>query len=483
LIRDLEHARQALAGKRSAKPSKLWSIAAAAAVLAILIGAGFYFLRARQAAQSPAAVSTSAPSGAPENVGDLQTRYEAARRLLIEGKYDAATTAFTRLAKEAGDRQPLLNWIRLHAGLAALLQGKTSAAREMFQQIEQAGPFSTAKGDAELAAFFVETARKLARAEPVPADALANMDVNSVQSFAVFLFGAKDWQLGEFDQTAALFERFLGSEPPAAFAWIADHKQLARDFLDDYRIYAEWKKEAPQQFANSGELRAAIEKARATENKLQMGGPLSDALKNEIKRLSSDLAQRDKAEKETYERERKRLVAQEGPLWEAAMANAQREISACNYREALAAINGVSLTEASLKEAQTAERRKLEWLTNWKATLISDLNTGRFQTPVTDLPNVQYEGVAGASETAITLRIPGGRGAAPVKWTQLTPKTLLAMSSAFFNAPPPDTADRQWLAAVFAAASGQDEAAHALADSAAKAKPEYREHLPLLGSK
>ena len=126
------------------------------------------------------------------------------------------------------------------------------------------------------------------------------------------------------------------------------------------------------------------------------------------------------------------------------------------------------------------ERKKAQWLVDWRKRLIADLNTGRYRAKISDVPNVEYEGVAGADERFITLRIPGGKGSAPTKWTGLTPKTLLALATAFFNVTPADTADRQWLSAVFAQATGQTEAATSLGEAAAKAKPEYREQLPLL---
>jgi hypothetical protein len=67
-----------------------------------------------------------------------------------------------------------------------------------------------------------------------------------------------------------------------------------------------------------------------------------------------------------------------------------------------------------------------------------------------------------------------------LQWQQVPPKTLLAMSNGFIRAGSADAADRQWLAAVFAQATEQPEAARALAEAAAKAKPEYKAQLPLL---
>jgi hypothetical protein len=71
-------------------------------------------------------------------------------------------------------------------------------------------------------------------------------------------------------------------------------------------------------------------------------------------------------------------------------------------------------------------------------------------------------------------------GIARVKWEQLSPQELLAVSKSFIDPRLRDAADRQWRCAVFASETGQTEAARQLADAAAKAKPEYKEQISVL---
>ena len=52
------------------------------------------------------------------------------------------------------------------------------------------------------------------------------------------------------------------------------------------------------------------------------------------------------------------------------------------------------------------------------------------------------------------------------------------MSTAFIRAQVADIAERQWLSAIFAAHTGQREAAQVLAAKAAQAKQEFRVFLP-----
>jgi hypothetical protein len=198
----------------------------------------------------------------------------------------------------------------------------------------------------------------------------------------------------------------------------------------------------------------------------------------QLKRLAVQVEQRDKAENDAKTAERQRLLALEAPAWEAALADAQKKIAAYDFQGALTAIESVKVTEPSLQELQTAERKKAGWLVAWKTRLIADLKTGALRGPLTLGPTA-YDGASTANESQIMLRV-GPYGGAPFKWQQFPPPTLLAMSSGFLRAGGADVAERQWLAAVFAHATGQDEAARTLAEAAAKAKPEYQKDISLL---
>ncbi|MGI8820663.1 MAG: serine/threonine-protein kinase [Chthoniobacterales bacterium] len=476
LITQLERAARMLPGDdggtaKGAKPR--WLLPAALVAIALLAGGGYLYLKSRPTPQP------HAPVAAASNVEDtaaLQRRYETARQELVAEKFDAAATAFAKLAQEAHS-QPLLNWVRLHAGLAEILRGKPTPAREQFQQIERAGVYSTAKADAPLANFFVETARKLAAPAMVRGDALGKIDPKSADAFALFLCGLKGWQASDFDEASALLERFMSSEPAGAFAWIAEYKPLARKFLDDRRVYTEWKA-TPLRTGSTAELRTALETTKTAQSKLQMRGALADELNNQARRLASELDLREKTENIAREKERERLLGAESPVWEAALAEAHKRIGTYDFSGALAAINGAKLTETSLVEAQTAERKKAVWLVEWKTRLLADLRSGTFRGAVT-VGVTTYQGAATASEAEITLRIPP-YGSAPFAWTKFPLATLLSMSTAFIRAGAADAADRAWLSAVFASATGQQEAARALAEAAAKGRSEYGAEIPLL---
>src|SRR3984893_4461819 len=114
----------------------------------------------------------------------------------------------------------------------------------------------------------------------------------------------------------------------------------------------------------------------------------------------------------------------------------------------------------------------------WKKKLIDDLNRKQFSGAISDTSGTEYIGVASADNQSFALKLP--YGIAPVPCNNLTPKTLLAISTSFVQPNAPDAADRQWLCAAFATAPGKTEEARKLAAEAAKAKPQYRDQIDLL---
>ena len=141
-------------------------------------------------------------------------------------------------------------------------------------------------------------------------------------------------------------------------------------------------------------------------------------------------------------------------------------------------MNGAPITEASLKQAQADERKKIAWLQKWKATLIDDINRGRFKAPIAIGP-ANYTGARKATDTRITFVVPP-YGVAETDWVKVPADALLRMANTLIDPKAADAADRQWLSAVFAAATEQTAAARELADAAAKAKPEYAKERDLL---
>lgn len=473
LLEEMETAYRPFSGEVDPKKLRRRLLVTLLAALAIAAAAGVYVVRERHAARE----TIASASKDFEQLAVLQRCYGEARQQLISGNYDAAAAQFAQLSSDARGEQPLWNWIGLHRGLAALFQNNAAAAREAFEEIERAAKFSDATADADLVRFFSETVRAMKWESVTAADNPVEIRANSPDAFAFLLAAAKEWQASKFEAATPFLERYVKSESTGAFAWVNDYKPLARKFLADYALFADWKKQ-PQEYEDAVEISAALTRLRASERKLQTRGPVADAMKADEKRLGAERRQTKKTEKAQTTASSK-LLEQKRPGWEAALTQERNAIALYDFAAALAAINGVHLTDGALLEAQTAERRRVQWLVEWKTKLISDLATGRFSGAVTSLRGVSYTGASGANENGITFRIPP-YGSAEVKWTELAPKTLLGISAAFIVPNSSDAADRQWLCAVFASATGQPAEARTLAEAAAKLKPEYATQLKLI---
>ncbi len=193
------------------------------------------------------------------------------------------------------------------------------------------------------------------------------------------------------------------------------------------------------------------------------------------KKLAAEAEKRERADNDAREAERKKLLAEESPAWEKALSDAQNKITLYDFADARAALDAAKLTEPSLVEAQTTERKRISWLADWKKQLIADLRSGRVAVPV-KIGNAQYQGATTAEDAQITFRLPP-YGTAAVAWTNIPPAELLKMSTSLIQANSGEAADRQWLAAIFAQASGQTAQADSLGAAAAQAKPEYAAEL------
>ncbi len=84
------------------------------------------------------------------------------------------------------------------------------------------------------------------------------------------------------------------------------------------------------------------------------------------KKLAAEAAERESAEKKAREAEKQKLLAEESPGWEKALADARARIALYDFPAALAAVDAVKVSEPSLLETQAAERKKIGWLMDLK---------------------------------------------------------------------------------------------------------------------
>jgi hypothetical protein len=464
LIDELEEARNALLGIRRAIPRK-WLLVAAALVIVASAGTAVYVNHLR---------TRPDPDAVP-----LARLYDDARRQLIAGKLDVARTEFARLAERVHDRQPMLNWVRLHRGLASLLRGYTTQARQAFEEVANAGFYAAKGADAQLPKFFVDTARTMIDAHKIAPDAIADPSAQTPQSFALLLFALKDWHLRDFDEAAALFERFERSKPAGAFAWINDYKPIAQKYLADYRIYTDWQKQ-PKKFDSPERVAAGLAFVRTAISKLQTHGPLRDELRRAEASLAGQSPNEPNDTAAAPTQPSKAVAGDEMAAWNSALAKYRERVRSYDFAGGLAAVRSAKLNDPQLKTAQDRAAEKARWLIEWKDQLIADVSQHGFNGAITDLKGNSYSGIAAANATRLTMKLP--YGLADSDWTQFSPVAMLGVAMALSPAEGPEVADRKWRCAIFASETGQTDAARSLAESAANGKPEYRERIQALAA-
>ena len=166
--------------------------------------------------------------------------------------------------------------------------------------------------------------------------------------------------------------------------------------------------------------------------------------------------------------------------WNKALAEYREQVALYHFAQAAEGIRNVKLIGAYYKPAEEVAEKRARLMFDWKNTLIEDLNRTHFSGTLTDSSGAKYAGIVSATDGGLTMKLP--YGIAWITWEKLSPQTLLMVSRSFINPAARDAADRQWRCAVFASETGQTDAATELAETAARAKPEYKEQIPQLFS-
>ena len=443
LVRELEQAYGLLTGKKEflkQRRSKMpWLIGIAVLTVALVAVGAWAYVSRKYAETQLTAVSARAEQLV--TLAPLEASAAEGRRQLVADRFNQAADIFGDVANKAKNQQPFYDWALLQQGLADLVGRKISRAEEAFVKIENAGPTGFVKDDIDLATFFVATAKKLRERGAISASDGGGIDGASYKTFSLILFGLKDVNQGDVNNAAALLKQFVEAKPTGKFGWIADLKPVAQRYLRDCEIYAAWKEESAKA-SDITALSASLGKLRQVQKDLggEKGKGARRAIFDESRAEETRLNQR--------------------------IVDLQKTTETTRLQERQV-------------QAQEFARNKSAWLKEWKTKLITDLNRAHYLGNISDSGGAPYTGISGATEQKLKMQTP--YGVAEMPWEKLSPKTLLAISVSFVKPNMPDVADRQWLCAVYARETGQMEDARRLAEDAAKAKPEYRDKIPLLG--
>src|SRR5207244_7510564 len=136
------------------------------------------------------------------------------RRQIVDGKYRAARAIFARLASETKNKQPIYDGAVLNQALAALLDQQEPQKRRALEEVENAG--SGGFADPQLGALLLETTK---RANERRAITLSDIPDPAAKTFALFLLGLTDVQLGRFNDAEVLLKAFRSEERRVGKEW------------------------------------------------------------------------------------------------------------------------------------------------------------------------------------------------------------------------------------------------------------------------
>ena len=415
----------------------------------------------------------------------VEARFKAAREQLFSGQYSAAAEALDQIDAEPNIPQPLHNWVTLYCGLAQLLGTQNAKADATFDRLKERGQFSSDASEAKLSNFFIDLAIPLQSPNPIPAAARKKIDPTSYQAVALLLFALKDWNIEKFDDAEPLFRDFIRATPEAPALWIGDQKDQTR--LKDI---------AAKHLAEYSDYHAALSalKSAVTPEKKQAALERAKTLRATMKPNSKLVAHLDKVAEEIQpavaawiEEKRKKAAALAASVAAAdskalSEAKQQRNTFSAQYRfiEARQALQAPKLKEEKARSEQESLIKKTDYLVQFKATLIRDLNAGTYAAPVQRRNGVTVPGgVSSADEQGIKVRIPFGFVA--VSWSDLSINSIYSMAQSFIRPGQPlsSVAEHKWLLGAFACFTGKTAEGHTLLTEAAQARPEYTAALPV----
>jgi hypothetical protein len=243
-------------------------------------------------------------------------------------------------------------------------------------------------------------------------------------------------------------------------------QSIARKYLADTQDILKWR-EQNGSAKTRAEIIRALNGLQDLIGRLQKNTAISAEALLSQKALTARLRDLEATNKSVKGKQERDLLARETPQLTAAVAVYRQLIAKYDFAGAAAVIREANVTEPSLKQTQNNYQNVADWLVEWKATLINDLNMRGYNGPVV-ANNTQYSGVAGATANKLRMKIP--YGVTETDWLKVAPPILLAISNSFAG-----DADRQWRCGVFAWAFGQTGAAQKLLDAASSAKPSYKE--------
>lgn len=401
---------------------------------------------------------------------ETENKFFEARDHIVAGKYDEASALLTSIDTDKVP-QPTRNWITMQNGLAQLLAGKLPEAQAEFAKVEKRGLYSRDAREEKLARFFVETAHLAASAEPLPGSIAKNYNPDSTEAFALLIFALKDWSLSQFEDASSLFREFKASTPPDTEIWLRRFKPIGDAFVESYSAF-QVASDAAKDASDHDRKQQALTMIREAKAKIK-GQP---GLVAKLSSLEGDLKKQVDAVTAEMSKQTEAAEAADNMIINDVKTRVAQFCEKLQFGDALQIVFTATVDGDKAKVELEKWLKRTQWLSKFKNTLVTDINTHGYPKPLTKKDSTSLAtGVQSADDSQMLTP-----AKAPVQWNEIASDSIIAMVKEFITkAPPTEAAERKWLLGNFIYQLGRKGEALTLLREAAQANPEYKDALSL----
>jgi hypothetical protein len=499
LIEHLEYARaqllEAAGGPRrpkqrvvveSAGQQKVLGIITLVLILLLVAGVGVaaYYNWNRMFGPTPSApVAGASPGDEKSTEGSggaakLHERLDAARKQIVSGDEAGALQSLKSLDDDSDLTQPFQNWITVNEGIASLVQENLKDAGGSFRVVAERSRYSTAPADEELVSFFTKVSSAMRGNASIPAAGADGYALDDEEALAPLIFALKDWNLGKFKDAGSLLAIYLSASPKDPFQWVADYKPLAQQYADQESAFE-------KAYADATNASTPQERADSIKQLDDLQGKVKGKLAAAIARLERDLTKRNEVLDKAYNDQQAKAQQADAVVIGDAKQKYSDALAQFNFDTAVTTLQSETVTTPDGVKIHDGLLKKAQWLQQFKAQLISDVNTYDYPAALVNRTGGRLpDGTRKA--TADGLQVQNRFGVVPFEWNALPPAEILAIANYYAKttaaSQPAQTADRQWLAGVFACEVGMPNDGKPLLTQAAQAKADYKSYLDLFGA-
>ena len=361
--------------------------------------------------------------------------------------------------------------ILFNLGLSYLLDNHFSAAQNTFRSLSEKSNFSNSETETQEVNFYQRVGALLSANQEITGKNQEDFSTDNEESLAYFVFGLKDWLLGDFSDAKKYFQIFIDSKQNSQDDWVNSYKTIANKYLNDCNLYDQ-SNAAFSGVKTVNESKNFILLLQKNRGLLQTRGKIQtyfDQMQNAVQKIiDSNSVEAISLNEKKAQKEAQVLIAAKQQIisfWKAGQ-----------FEETVPILQATNVSTPAQK-AQLAKLIQIaSWLADFKSKLITDFNKIGYVGNVAGA-KIPVKGIHRADQDSIELQF--AIGSQTQRWNDFPPAELVRIALTFVKNSPSDAAgDWEWLCGVYATEMGLPEGKDLLL-KAAEDQPKYRDQLSI----